>query len=125
MKVLFNAGVRLAGDYDAFAIPQAIEIPSGCFSSATSCLSYAELSCLGNIGQQSLAEIHRLSSSLDLCLHLFSSHSVLRLDQLIYLCTHVLKIGCDYFFPEDLETMNLGICCLITSDFCHSIFTIH
>lgn len=68
MKVLFNAGVRLARNYDAFTVPQAVEIPSGCFSSATSCLSYAELSCLGNIGEQSPVEIHRLSNSLNLCI---------------------------------------------------------
>lgn len=30
MKVLFNAGVKLARDADGFAAPQALDIPSGC-----------------------------------------------------------------------------------------------
>lgn len=40
----------------------------------------------------------QLSNSLDLCLNLFSAHFAFWLGQLIYLYTHMLKIGCDYFF---------------------------
>lgn len=44
----------------------------------------------------------QLSNSLDLCLNLFSAHFAFWLGQLIYLYTHMLKIGCDlFFFPVD------------------------